>query len=648
MTKSAILKSQTRKLAELSADGQRIGEVDARIMLERCADSFRQARVSDKIIERLFEHLDFIPDTRIITACRKVVKALLDDSECYYAPLGGHNESSFRIVSSINNDPNFCPDINTALRRAKEAPLPIVMFDDFLNTGGQFERIIKGWIDAPQITDLDELRKTRLVFIFYQGMESGRISAKKSLRNARIDGQVSVVNQYDDDSGIFGQRKNVDALRFGTLNMSSGIFKGCAVNEVKHFLHVCEKAGDALLRLHHPEWDEDKIRSRLLGYGNSAKLFIGQNNIPTCTLTVLWLSGEICLEGNKINWLSLIERRSKVTKTPEMPPPFQCNVLQNITLDAESGKDVNMEATLVYNLKRFDDRLLSPFSPALPIQLRRFFYDDFFNHIASPEFPMLRRYLPAQYSTKVNNHLRVILDNVPYRAKVQSVEVVSFPRSHYLLVGKFKFYLDALPLEKVAAIFHALRIGAKINFYADDNRCNYQSAAALLSTAVPDFLEISSSYPERLLGFARCALRENIGTTDMERAFLLLGKFDNPKNSVNLPIDQLRTLLHRVMDYDAWISVSRFGTLIFCGSNPGVNRSFLQNEFAAALLHNELLAGLIRRLLIASRESFSPTDAEQFLIDHWGKEDWGAFKHICGHAKMLRRLMIGGDNERLL
>ena len=67
---------------------------------------------------------------------------------------------------------------------------------------------------------------------------------------------------------------------------------------------------DVSRRLHQPKmarpddpWKREKVEDRLLGYGNTAQRLVFYYNVPTVTLTPLWLAGE--------GWKPLFRRREK-------------------------------------------------------------------------------------------------------------------------------------------------------------------------------------------------------------------------------------------------------------------------------------------------------------------------------------------------
>jgi hypothetical protein len=64
------------------------------------------------------------------------------------------------------------------------------------------------------------------------------------------------------------------------------------------------------------KWTESDYESRALGYGNGSKLFLGQQNVPTSTITALWLptpdnENKIIVQGKEVFWKPLFYRKTK-------------------------------------------------------------------------------------------------------------------------------------------------------------------------------------------------------------------------------------------------------------------------------------------------------------------------------------------------
>jgi hypothetical protein len=243
--------------------------------------------------------------------------------------LGSAYESSARIIRLLNHDASYSPSledlrIDRGALRGKEPPL-IIFVDDFLNSGGQFAAILQAWSgggEAPvdsraraalSPAALDRLKRAQLLFVFHHGMAEGRLRAERHIKENGLNAAVHCLYTYQDTVGIFGNREDLGAIRDrlpGTVSEAS-IFRGREYRALAPFLDVCEQAGKALLKRAKPDWPEPRYGDRCLGYGNSAKLYLTEVNVPTCTLTCLWQGGRIEIGGRTIDWQPLAQRHGK-------------------------------------------------------------------------------------------------------------------------------------------------------------------------------------------------------------------------------------------------------------------------------------------------------------------------------------------------
>ena len=319
-----------RKMSGFHQNSVSIGYEAALKRVARWIENFDGLGVNPSILKTVLEKIEFISDESIRSVILEFVKKQYGEHSVYYTSLGEENESSSRIVASLNNNPNYSRDIFSLLeklRSEKVSGVTIVFMDDFLNTGGQFSHIINDWFSArPKrraITRdlLDILHSSHLCFMFYHGMETGRIRAEEAIRNHNLNGKIHIINQYADTHGIFGNSHNLSLIKECSENYSEhgSIFTDLKCRDIQQFLSVCAQAGEQLYRQYKPH-NSEKAAQRALGYGNSAKLFIGQNNIPTCTLTCLWLGGSVNIGGKDIRWEPLLSRSEKTSAGSESAP----------------------------------------------------------------------------------------------------------------------------------------------------------------------------------------------------------------------------------------------------------------------------------------------------------------------------------------
>jgi hypothetical protein len=88
---------------------------------------------------------------------------------------------------------------------------------------------------------------------------------------------------------------------------ASVIADEAARDDLRHFLEsAARNALSPRLSRPHRAWSNETLADRLLGYGNGCNLLVFYYNVPTVTLTALWIAGE----GNP-GWRPLFPRREK-------------------------------------------------------------------------------------------------------------------------------------------------------------------------------------------------------------------------------------------------------------------------------------------------------------------------------------------------
>jgi len=259
-----------------------------------------------------------------------------------------------------------------------------LFIDDFLNSGGQISKIMESWCgqdltvapgsndtlsynkrDRLSLSDFELLKRCELHFLFYYGMAKGIETAEQKLKSLEFIGNCHVIKTYSDETGFFGTQDELSHIRaelpIKVSSNSKSIFSGVPCNKLSKLLKVCEDAGNELLKYNKPEWPEARYGERILGYGNSAKLFISQTNVPTCTLTCLWHGGEIIVDDKKIIWeplLPRIEKKIGGTEYRDTTAPKQICV-----------EDINSDTDVVDELKNIKLDFKPDVGPPLDLTL---------------------------------------------------------------------------------------------------------------------------------------------------------------------------------------------------------------------------------------------------------------------------------------
>ena len=179
---------------------------------------------------------------------------------------------------------------------------PVILIDDFIGSGSQTLDILGNWFENDELKQgqLDEkrlpfgeeqrkyLRSRPVAFVYVAGWEAGL----KRVREATAALELNAT--------VFASIRDAD-LPFA--------FEGALANmegaAIRKFEDRCREVGQDLLAS--TDRDVGKQRERALGYGNRAMLLSTHFNVPTQTLTCIWLDGV----HDGVDWHALIRRRSK-------------------------------------------------------------------------------------------------------------------------------------------------------------------------------------------------------------------------------------------------------------------------------------------------------------------------------------------------
>jgi hypothetical protein len=308
-------------------------EIDCELVL-KLLDGLRISK--DREIHELF----------ITTLADKILPELnanLDD--IYICSLGEDYESSYRLSAIFNRReeaPFYEPDINRLLKALKNKPnAVIVFFDDFLFSGGQivciFKKLLGFKLDTDDIDDIyadrttisnpdliEVFKRHRIVLYFHLAFLAGRENQKikKLVKENGLKGfEIHVGHIESEDIGCFGTIRDVNLIKGGsTSRFNSGIFSGTRPADLKPLYDLLAEVGEQLLKNEHEEgekWTNLAFKKHALGYGNKAKLILGEQNVPTSTLTALWLPSpdnadkKLTVGGRVVNWKSLFYRKPK-------------------------------------------------------------------------------------------------------------------------------------------------------------------------------------------------------------------------------------------------------------------------------------------------------------------------------------------------
>ena len=344
-----IIEEKARVLADFSLPEKVCcGSEEIRRRLWGWCGNFRGLLGDYALLAMLVKEIEIIEDKVILNDFLEAKKQFFRPNQpLFFCPFGEPQGSSYRIMAPLNKEPNYNDSLRNLLDKIDhehkgpdKCRFPeIVFIDDFLNSGGQFRRILNSWrgidtgsaerryIDSRVCDNLflspnqfKTLQQCSLVFFFYVCTEGKRLELESVLRDIFPTCQI-IIHKTIPENGIFGTREDVECImnRSETYLSGKSIFGGKKGKDVFELYHVCREAGLQLLRANEPGWTQNNIEDRCLGYGNSPRLYIGQNNIPTFTLTALWQSGPVNIDGKKFHWQEFLPRRKKITSGPEDP-----------------------------------------------------------------------------------------------------------------------------------------------------------------------------------------------------------------------------------------------------------------------------------------------------------------------------------------
>jgi HD superfamily phosphohydrolase len=182
---------------------------------------------------------------------------------------------------------------------------PLIFIDDFTGSGGQATDILAAWFDRADLRrPLNERREALppevlkrladgpVAFVFVAGWNEGSEAISRTCEQIGLEATV-YCHLRDDD---------LPYARDCLLAKMPG-------EKVASFLERCDEIGNELLRSTTTDVppDEEKMKSRALGYGGRGLLLASTVNVPTQTLTAIWKSGK----ADGVEWTPLLLRRKK-------------------------------------------------------------------------------------------------------------------------------------------------------------------------------------------------------------------------------------------------------------------------------------------------------------------------------------------------
>jgi hypothetical protein len=257
------------------------------------------------LVLKTLRKIQFWTRQRLVDAYRSYFEMLSSKySRVQLVALGGSTTSAEMLKYFIADIKAELPIELIVLKSIEEVSqdLPIVFYDDFVGSGGQGRTVFQQWYNVPELQwatsehhvsaispdTRDRLKKSELLVLFIAGRRAGLeavCATARQLTGSDLSGWIV----RPEDIGCFRQAANVFAN----------------TEEAQRAKGVFERVGR--LALSGELWDDSKVSSRLLGYGNNADLNVFFYNVPTSTLTALWKKCDA--DGRR--WLPLFLRRKR-------------------------------------------------------------------------------------------------------------------------------------------------------------------------------------------------------------------------------------------------------------------------------------------------------------------------------------------------
>ena len=296
----------------------KLGSCDVEKSIEGWVNNFKYLNFNNMdILYVLLNNIKFVYDNEIINTFNNylISENISYNDNIIIEYFGIKKESSYRIINKFKNMKKT-ENIHEILKKVNDKSV-LFFIDDFLVSGGQFISIIKSFFSKNknrQELNLSEneiniFRKVNKVFFFYKGTKNGLKKANKILKYYKLNknSKVKIINKFSTDITLFGKISNNKIY-----DIKNTLFSNYATEtEIKNFYNILKNVGIQLLRQNKPHWTKQRINNSFLGYANNGQLIFGEYNVPTCTLTSLWMGGNIIINGKIFKWQPLVFRKEK-------------------------------------------------------------------------------------------------------------------------------------------------------------------------------------------------------------------------------------------------------------------------------------------------------------------------------------------------
>ena len=334
-----FLETRDDKITELAMrfgdyliNEKKIGTIKAKSQIINWIKNFDniQFKNFDLILE-LLTKVEFLKSD-IIQRKFEMLSNKIVGENIFMAPLGEISESSYKLSALFHRRENYYSHITDLLDSITDpAQSTILLFDDFLNSGGQvitfFYSLLGIEIPENSINDegefrtklnneqIKKLKNCEIHLLYYKAFDKGIAEVNDKLivdQGLKIKIHKHIVANFN--NGAFGDYDEQRQISLGLPGEISTIcaFHNEAFGKLSDLYNKLRSIGFSLVVRNRPDWTEEMHKNRSLGYGNLCQLTITDSNVPTITLTALWLSGEVKIDGLTVQWNSLLPRRNKL------------------------------------------------------------------------------------------------------------------------------------------------------------------------------------------------------------------------------------------------------------------------------------------------------------------------------------------------
>lgn len=305
-------------------DGKTIDAEKVKLYLKQymtCEFSnYREAELLLDGILKMLKKALFITRGVFDGVIRKLLAEIREDAEhLYICPMGGIKDSAKHMTYYLNdlknevNPMRIKASLQDILKEEQQDKV-VVFFDDGAYSGKQAISIFQEYMNIPvdqratgethvDVLTLEEqetLKKQKIILMYVCFNQLNKDEILKELQKLGLE-NVDIKFGYDMKEKIFSDASEV----FVTMEQKQIAQK--YLGEIGEEILMTAKSGtDDKLK---ENWSKERVDSSKLGYNDAQQMVILKSNVPTYTITAIWLSGGK-YKGRE--WNPLFDRTEKM------------------------------------------------------------------------------------------------------------------------------------------------------------------------------------------------------------------------------------------------------------------------------------------------------------------------------------------------